>query len=44
VVAVRIVPAKIAHARLGQPEVSAHRGRGDGHVVSADHWPPNSEP
>jgi hypothetical protein len=35
VVAVRIVPAKIAHARLGQPEVSAHRGRGDGHVVSA---------
>jgi hypothetical protein len=35
VVAVRIVPVKIARARLGQPEVSAHRGRGDGRVVSA---------
>jgi hypothetical protein len=35
VVAVRIVPAKIARARLGQLEVSAHHGRGDGRVVSA---------
>ena len=34
-VAMRIVPARIARARLGQPEVGAHRGRGDGRVVSA---------
>jgi hypothetical protein len=40
VVAVRIVPAKIARARLGQLEVSAHHGRGDGRVVCGS--PPES--
>ena len=34
-VTMRIVPVRIARARLGQPEVGAHRGRGDGRVVSA---------